>query len=344
MSVNRMVRILLAVVAMVVVGLAPTWLALPDDVKLKPNEHFTPWWLFAWLVNLALMLLIAREISYMCGHDAAGKVKGGAFAILVDGDNRFSLSRLQLVLWTLVVLSAFWTMAMTRTGDSLKHKAGYECAPVAQAQVVEGEEGEGEAEAEACPAAPLDIQIPVELWALMGISMTGAVAAPLVRETKKQRTLAQTPAYQNMLDEGHKQAVDLAAKAGKKGLEAPKQEFMAVGGVVVRLEEEDPKWSDLFMSMDVQKSPRIDMGKVQNFFFTAIAVVGYGVMLGAAFWANTRSFGAFFQMPVLSEGLLAILGISHAAKLVEQNLTTTPTPSPPPADPSPPTDPSPPAE
>jgi hypothetical protein len=57
-----------------------------------------------------------------------------------------------------------------------------------------------------------------------------------------------------------------------------------------------------------------------------LAVVAHGVGLDAAFWGAFSSFSSLYQFPSLSEGLLAIIGISHAAKLVEQNTTPAATP------------------
>ena len=68
--------------------------------------------------------------------------------VLIDQRNKISLSRLQLVLWTLLVLSAILT--------------------------------EGTINAISGSCNPLGLAIPNELWILLGLSGTTAVAAPIV--------------------------------------------------------------------------------------------------------------------------------------------------------------------
>jgi hypothetical protein len=100
-----------------------------------------------WLVTMGLMAVILGVI----GRASAGRT----WATLIDDRNKYSLSRLQLVLWTLVGLSAFFTIALRRLGA-----AGVE---------------------------PLAIAIPEELWWLMGISTTTLVGTPLLRSYKALR-------------------------------------------------------------------------------------------------------------------------------------------------------------
>jgi hypothetical protein len=98
-----------------------------------------------------------------------------AWGVLIDPlTNTMSLSRLQIVLWTWLILSAFLTLALARVADAQQQPALYKCSPVAP-QTPAG-------------CQPLDIQLPVELWALLGISLTTAVAAPLLKTDKARRT------------------------------------------------------------------------------------------------------------------------------------------------------------
>jgi len=78
------------------------------------------------------------------------------FGWLINAQNRMSLSRLQMFLWTVVILSAFVTAVFA----NLK----YDHIDVATA-----------------------IQIPQELWLAMGISTTSLVGTGLILESKKDK-------------------------------------------------------------------------------------------------------------------------------------------------------------
>jgi hypothetical protein len=260
---------------------------------LMPSELGVHWWPLAWIINLVLLLGVVICISLWAGAEGT---KGGALAILAD-KNRMSLSRFQIVLWTVIVLSAFWTIAIARAADSMnpQNAAAYVC------------------EVDEEPCAPADLQLPAELWALMGISLTSAVASPLIKESKKQRTKGE-PEYTLEPDVEASLASD---------------DYTAVGAVVEGTDDRDPKLSDLFMGEDVGNVKFVDMARVQNFFFTIVAVVVYGGVLWAAM-AGAKSISALFQFPDLSPGLVAILGISHAGYLVNKNTSVSPTPTTPP--------------
>jgi len=107
---------------------------------------------WAWGINLILFLLFTS----IAGHGITGLWRG----LFIDERNKISLSRFQMILWTVVVLSAYLTAALYNirwnpTGD------------------------------------PLGIAIPYQLWILMGISTTSLVGSPLIKTTKKQRPAAE---------------------------------------------------------------------------------------------------------------------------------------------------------
>lgn len=104
---------------------------------------------WAWVFVAALLLLFAL----IAGQGITGYWKG----LFVDERNRVSLSRFQMVLWSVIVFSAFLTAALYNIHRN--------------------------------PAQdPLGITIPSELLVLLGISTTSLVGSPLVKAPKKQRT------------------------------------------------------------------------------------------------------------------------------------------------------------
>lgn len=111
-----------------------------------------PWGLHAsWLVVVAALV----GFIVIAGLGITG-VWRGAF---IDERNMISLARFQMLLWTVLVLSAYGTLAVTRA-------------------------------AELDPLTALDVEIPQTVWILMGISTTSLVGSPLIRNQKKDPRLA----------------------------------------------------------------------------------------------------------------------------------------------------------
>ena len=121
---------LLIIMAIAVVGVAaPAW---------QMNELLT------WLIIVALFL----AFLFVVGHGITGRLQG----LLIDERNKMSLSRLQLVLWTLVILTGLLTVALSNIGRG--------------------------------SPTPLAIVIPTQVWLLMGISTTSLVGSPLLKSNK----------------------------------------------------------------------------------------------------------------------------------------------------------------
>ena len=78
-------------------------------------------WLLVLAVFVGLLVLIGRDVtgkmveSTRRGRTTTRFAPGRVDGVLIDLRNKVSLSRLQLVLWTVVVLSAWVTLALHRT-------------------------------------------------------------------------------------------------------------------------------------------------------------------------------------------------------------------------------------
>ena len=237
-----------------IAGMAICGLFLPARIGL----------VWAWLINLGLMFVIMGVIGLTLGR--------GFWAIFVDNRNMVSLSRFQVVLWTLIILSAFWTSALGRVADSTINPQKYDCSDPAS---------------QPCPA-PANLQLPAEIWALMGISMTSSVASTLIKENKSQESAP---------------------------LESDPERNR--GALAIRPPAETPQFSDMFQTETAGSKAFVDMSKVQNFFFTVVAALTYATALGAAMIV-ARDISTFRQFPILSDGLIGILGISHAGYLTSK--------------------------
>ena len=104
--------------------------------------------LWGWLIIQALMALFV----VIAGQGVTGLWRG----MLIDDRNKMGLSRLQMILWTIIVLSGFLVAALSNLATG--------------------------------QADPLAIAIPSQLWLLMGISTTSLVGSPLIKSTKKNKT------------------------------------------------------------------------------------------------------------------------------------------------------------
>jgi hypothetical protein len=83
-------------------------------------------------------------------------ISGRPLGVLVNERNLMSLSRFQLVAWTILLLSAFLSIALKRLHALSSNPA----------------------------ALPLNVSMDWRLWALMGISATSLVGSPLILSTK----------------------------------------------------------------------------------------------------------------------------------------------------------------
>jgi hypothetical protein len=91
-----------------------------------------------WISCASVMAVVFFLVGAIIAHHPLG--------ILVDPRNKLSLSRLQLALWTLLILSAFTAVAL-QTGR-------------------------------------MDIHLDPEVWSLMGISTASAAGATIIKSTK----------------------------------------------------------------------------------------------------------------------------------------------------------------
>jgi len=244
--------------------LSPRWVALISSLVVAgiyiSGWFFSPGWNWLFIVLLMFVFLI------MLGIRTSGRPAG----ILINERKIMSLSRFQLVLWTLIILSAYATMSLMRIKASVPD--------------------------------PLGIAIDWRLWALMGISTASLVGTPLVYSTKARKEPADD-----------KPIKDAAVSFG----EDEKQVNKNREGVLYGNENiSDAAFTDMFEGDELKNTAFIDMAKVQMFFFSLIAALSYVVLILDIIVSKTPKELA--SLPVLPEGLIAILGISHAGYLTNK--------------------------
>jgi hypothetical protein len=230
----------------------PRYLLFPLTVVLivamllagaKAHATTTAWWIIA----ISMVVFVAV---------LGGCINGRILGILITERNIMSLSRLQVVIWTIIVLSAFLAIALKRMF--------YLGMPIEGA---------------------LAINLPWQLWALMGISTTSLIGSPLISTNRETNLRRSDP---------------------DRGTKRP-------GARISRTNVGDAEFADIFRGDEDGNRNSIDVAKVQMFFFTIISALAYAVLLGN--WMVGKTPDALSSFPVLPEGLLALLGISHAGYL-----------------------------
>jgi hypothetical protein len=152
----------------------------------------------------------------------------------------------------------------------------------------------------------LDVAIDSHLWVLMGISTTSLVASPLILNQKKDE----------VPDDGVTAKTAAASGEAESTVTANSQ-----GIVYANTAKADARLTDMFQGDEIGNTTHVDLAKVQMFYFTIIAVV----VFFAAVFHNLLVDGDLTRLPTLSEGFVALLGISHAGYLGSKGVDHTPT-------------------
>ena len=246
-----MLYILAAIVLTVVIGLLGF---IPLGVR----------WLLVMAVFVGLLVLIGRDItgrqveSTRRGRTVMRFAPGRVDGVLIDLRNKISLSRLQLVLWTVVVLSAWVTLALHRTipivqgrlvasADMTATVAGLLAggepteAHVAQAAAVLAQlTGQPvTAAGAALPAySPLDIAFPQEVLLALGISVASLAGAGAI---KSNRAVNEGGRATQIIENRADRALEAAATAGTQvtALEATRDTLESLGGGLEGLDDPD---------------------------------------------------------------------------------------------------------
>jgi hypothetical protein len=144
----------------------------------------------------------------------------------------------------------------------------------------------------------MNIDMAPEIWALMGISVGSAAGAVMIKGTKE----AKEPD---------------SSKVGRAAIDQNR-----LGLLQTNLNPKDASFSDMFKGEELTDSAYVDISKVQMFFFTIAALIGYARVL----WMTTISPDAegVIMFPMLSTSIVTLIGISHAGYLTVKSAPKTP--------------------
>lgn len=197
--------------------------------------------------------------------------------ILIDNRNVFSLSRIQIGGWFLLIASAILTMAII----NLVNKD---------------------------PKA-IDIDMPPELLALMGISTTSLVGSALILSNKKSA---------GMSDDALKTAITAVASQTKTDAD----QLCNQGMLIANKSMEQARLKDLLTGEELADAAHIDIVRVQMLFFTAALLAVYGAeIVQRVVTAMPQTHG----FPSINQYMVGLIAISHGGYLMNKAIPATQT-------------------
>jgi hypothetical protein len=223
--------------------------------------------------------------------------KGRLTGIWIDTRNRVSLARAQVTLWTLVVLSGYFTISMFNVGFAVS--LGW--PPDLSSYV-------------AFPSMPPSI------WTALGISVASPMISRLLLTSKDTDVALDVAGEPRALD---KRGL-LFQGTESSGLD--KNEFASEASL-----------ADLFMGEENANSDTVDVARLQNVLITIMLVSSYFLFLAELMSGirmesilDAGKVALFDALPNLGATFTSLLGVSHATYLVtkahnSKDLGTTPT-------------------
>lgn len=251
--------------------LAPNPLLFDGETAIAPGGRLLwIWW--TWVLGLLLFATVA-----------GGGITGSwPFGWLINEQYRMSLSRLQMCLWTIVVLASFATaVAMNLVNQH--------------------------------PQEALAVAIPADMWLLLGISTTSLVASPLILADKKKQT-TNTDERKRTLASTDMRFADAQAVPDAEVAER------SSGQLARNASPAEASFADLLRGEQVGNCDVVDVARLQNLFFTLILVVVYALALLESFEQQMTGGGVISAFPDVDAAFAALLGISTTGYLAAKGV------------------------
>lgn len=229
---------------------------------------------YSWLISTILMIVFVSILGLWITKNPLG--------VLINNRNLMSMSRLQTTLWTFLVIPGFVVLVLYR----LKHSV----------------------------TNPLQVTIPTQLWAAMGISLTSLVGTPLLLSPKAD----QSPSGL---------ALSNTSKAlGDATPEEIKQQ--AIGTLYSNASPSDARVSDMFQGDEVGNKGSVDLAKIQMFAFSVCLILVYAVGIWNLLVSLHGLPGEILAktsatLPPLTQDAVYLLLISHAGYLSSKAISHT---------------------
>lgn len=232
--------------------------------------------MIAWIWSIGSLTLLFTALG-RCAP-------GGKGSLLIDGRNKVSLSRVQVVSWTILILGGFYAAVCWNIQTAISESTSIDEA--------------------------LNVEIGANLLILMGISGGSFLLSPFILALKSSTEPDDTETIQ-MLEQLGK------IKSKGETINTMEQaEPYHDGKVLVNKNKSEASWCDLLTPEKIGKSgPGIDFSRVQMVLFTGVALVVFAAVSARMFYVNT---GIIATLPALSPGILALIAISHGGYLARK--------------------------
>jgi len=269
---------------------------------------------------------VAGLVIVMAGVVLAGKAVNGRWSgAFIDSRNRYSLSQVQAIAWLALVSSGIVAAGIANVRSGV--------------------------------ATPLNLSIPIELLAAIGLSVTTLVGTPLIRSIKRGNNPDPVQTAQTMTNMGIEPqppinnvtfgtstvapgqlapavvfgvpapagggGVAAAPAAGAVGVAAvaPVPAVVAhnEGTIVALTSPQLTGWADLVRGEETGNSDKLDLGKLQLLYVTSVAILVYGALMFTTL-GQVAADGSptLLAFPGLDDSFVGILGLSHVGGLAYQ--------------------------
>jgi len=165
-------------------------------------------------------------------------------------------------------------------------------------------------------ANPLVVTIDWQIWTLLGISTAALVGTPLLNDSKRKKEPGKDAQSKSEILEKAGQPFDQSGTVVDKN-----RDGLLYGNQSI----DDARFTDLFEGDELSNSRFIELGQVQMFFFTVLVALVYSVQLFHMIASPTLVTSPDASLPLLPEGLLALMGVSNAGYLGNKAVARTPT-------------------
>jgi hypothetical protein len=230
------------------------------------------WAVVTFLADLLAVTLIVLGFGYA--------VTGKCFGIAMSSWNDYSLSKLQMALWTILVIAALFTTAKL---NLLGYFGPMPLPADASPGMIAGE--------------PLGISIPGELLAAMGIAAFSTAATPAILSLKASQTPADGEVQAATQRTADQQGAATMSNAGKAAGHAS---------------TDSAGWLDVVTGDEVANAGVVDLSKVQQLLVTILLIGTYTFMLIRTFSGAKTGINS---LPELGPRFVELMGISHAGYL-----------------------------
>jgi hypothetical protein len=306
--------------------------------------------LYTWFMGVIGQKVTGHEIDENNGRKRF--VPGRFAGVLIDNRNKMSLSRLQITLWTILIFSVITVIGLDRSipilqgrisqvagetssteGGGELHGAlniafpgellaalGISTTSLAAASLIKS----GKTETKSNKVTMLlDDQIRLAQKEIEEIEKLVKEQSEIAKNIENW-SLVNTEEAKANLNQLRPKLLTIEGELKKRPLEKAKENL----GQLQTLQDEskadihvnknisEAKWSDLFNGDLISNFGKVDVAKVQMFYFTILLIFTYGTLLwGLLSQEPAWQLSAAVELPPFSDSLVGLLGISHAGYL-----------------------------